>query len=226
MNILPLLTAGLALAACEPLLPVGNEPERDFGEVDAMQAAPRTTILGATPIPGTDRLLAEVGWPAGRRGEGGADIRTMSASGESYRSNIANIVILDQETGASVSLLPNERNRVREARILWPVAGVADGNAPARGEGTGGPAPTHFMLDAELGRGGPGARRLLIGSLDDFTSSLVARGYVAIHHAQMLDATRLSLLVGYPDRDELLVVNLPERRIERRRLLDPARVAR
>ena len=224
MKILPLLLAGAMLTACEPLLPSGEGDDRDFGEVDPMQAPPGAHVLNATPIAGTDWLLAQTGWQNDRR-------KAIASSLDGYSgSAVANIVILDKTTGASVSLLPNERNLVRGHRIIWPVAGVVDGSPPDAAEGFAQFPPTHFMLDAELrggdARGGPGARRLLIGSLDDFTSSLVARGYVAIHHMEMLDAERLSILLGYPDHDELLIVDLPRETIERRRWIDPARVAR
>ncbi|MBD59335.1 MAG: hypothetical protein CL808_04340 [Citromicrobium sp.] len=220
MRIVPLLLIGATLAACEPLLPSADRDEPEFGDVDAMQASPSGRIIDTAPIAGTDWLLARVGWSDERRG-------ALDSSSGYAGARVANIVILDKETGASVSLLPNERNRVRDHRIIWPVSGPVEGSAPSDDDdGIGPVAPTHFMLDAELREGGPGARRLLIGSFDDFRSSLVARGYVAIHHVEMLDEARLSILLGYPDRDELMVVDLPGSTIERRRWIDPSRVAR
>ncbi|WP_370177798.1 hypothetical protein [Alteriqipengyuania sp.] len=222
MKILPLLVMGAMLAACEPLLPVDREDDADFGAADQMQAAPGVSIIDTAPVAGTDWLLARVGWPNDRR--------DASASSSSYAGvAVANIVILDKETGASISLLPNERNIVRDHRIIWPVAGVVASGTSTFDEGAA-PVPTHFVLDAELrdnrGRANPASRRLLIGGLDDFSSSLVARGYARIHHMEMLDQARLSILLGYPDRDELLVVDLQEKKIELRKWVDPARPGR
>ena len=222
MKILPLLMMGAMLAACEPLLGDDRDDPADFGAPDQMQGAAGASILDTVPIAGTDWLLARVGWP-GERG------KTLLSSSSYAGVAVANIVILDKETGASVSLLPNERNILRDHRIIWPVAGVVDGAAPAFDEGTA-PAPTHFALDAELhdnrGRANPASRRLLIGDLDDFSSSLVARGYTRIHHMEMLDQNRLSILLGYPDRDELLVVDLTQQKIDLRKWVDPARPGR
>ena len=218
MKILPLLLAASLLTACEPMLPMGDREDAEFGEVDTMQSAPAAIVSGVSPIAGTNWLLATVGGPRDRKGT--------SMSSADHRAPVTNVLIIDKATGASVSLLPNERNLVRGHRIIWPVAGVVDGTAPDVVDGFGVPAPTYFTLDAELRGAGPRGRRLLIGGLDDFASSLVARGYVAIHHMEMLDATRLSILLGYPDRDELLIVDLAGDTIERRRWIDPARVAR
>lgn len=221
MKILPLLLTGMLLAACDSILPVENsrEAEQEFGKADTMQSTPGSGIIDTAPVAGTDWLLARVGWPADRRDD------SLSSSGYPGGS-VANIVILDKATGASVSLLPNERNVVRGHRVIWPVAGVVSADAP---KGADGLAPSNFMLDAELrdnrGRPNPASRRLLIGTFSDFTSSLVARGYTQIHHAEMLDDTRLSILLGYPDHDELLVVNLPAETIELRKWVDPARVS-
>ena len=218
MKIVPLLLAAGLLTACEPMLPFGDREDADFGEVDTMQAAPAAIVSGVSPIAGTNWLLATVGGPRQRPRE--------SVSSASYGAPVTNVLIIDKESGVSVSLLPNERNFVRGHRLIWPVPGVVNGTSPDVEDGFPVPAPTHFMLDAELRGEGLRGRRLLLGGLDDFKSSLVARGYVAIHHMEMLDDTRLSILLGYPDRDELLIVDLAGDRIELRRWIDPARVAR
>ena len=43
---------------------------------------------------------------------------------------------------------------------------------------------------------------------------------------EMLDQNRLSILLGYPDRDELLVVDLTQQKIDLRKWVDPARPGR
>ena len=127
-----LLLATLLLAACDPIGPFaeGRGDDRNFGEVDPMQAAPAARVIDTAPVAGTDWLLARVGWPRERDGVLGSSI--------SYdRVPVANIVLIDKATGGSVALLPNERNLVKDHWMVWPIAGVVDGN-PSAGEGADG----------------------------------------------------------------------------------------
>ncbi len=224
MRILPLLLIGLLLAGCEPPMPFDRSEEAggsEPGEAEPTRAEPGTRIFDTSSIEGTDWLLAEVGWRGKDRAPSG-----MSSSYKSIRP-AANVVILDKTTGASVALLPDERSILAGHWIIWPVAGVVEGDAPEDARGV---APTHFMLDVEpldeRGRANPAARRLLVGTLSDYSSAQVARGYTAIHHVEMLDGQRLSILLGYPNHDELVVIDLPAQTIKLRKRIDPARVSK
>lgn len=226
MRILPLLLTGLLLAGCEPPMPFERSDDSgnsEPGEAKPTRAATGTRILQTSTIEGTDWLLAEVGWRDNDRAPSG-----MSSSYKSMRP-VANVVILDKTTGASVALLPDERSILSGHWIIWPIPGVVehDDGAPQDAHGV---APTHFMLDVEpldqRGRANPASRRLLVGTLSDYSSAQVARGYTDIHHVEMLDGQRLSILLGYPDRDELVVIDLPAQTITLRKRIDPVRVSK
>lgn len=190
----------LALGACGSDRSDRSDPVET--ERDSAGNAMQITSVGS--LPGTPWLYASFGVPSGGK-----------FSSYSKPSRQRNALLIDRESGETIQLLPDNDGFVHE---VWFVAAEAGALRETRSyvpDERGAPIdpPAYVLIETEIVTDETSERLLLTGSMEELALISIASGYDRIKHLEMLDETRLSVLLVKGGQYQLLVADLTNRKV-------------
>jgi hypothetical protein len=177
----------------------------------AAQAQGETYEIGdVSRLKGTDYVAIEINRP---RESGG------SGSLKSGSNDQRNVLLINQKTGASHRLLPDNKTRIIAVKYAPAAATSGDDYASAY-DNTPAPPPAYYALQLSREAAEGNSIALLVGQLAGFRQAIVMEGLSGIDQMWMIDDHLLGLIVREKQQMFFKVVDIPAQKVVQSRRIE------
>lgn len=156
-------------------------------------------------LKGTNLIRIEIGLPQDKLSSG------------SYKGsypNLRNILLLDQTSGESRRLLPDNKTPIIEAWFAPAAATNGERYDASEGSAKDQP-PAYYVLQLARGEGDKRTVAVLVGELAGYRQAIVMEGLEGIDRMWMIDGRQLGLIVREKRQLQYRVVDIPAQKMVR-----------